>query len=129
MASQKAVAGESGRRKMFISEDSTGGHSLLPSLSGAANTTVETISLKDLFDLNAIPEADFLKMDCEGSEHEVFFSAPDDVLRKIKKLAIEWHYLDAERNVETLRSHLQVKGFTVTHSKRGKVGMLYAKRA
>ena len=45
---------------------------------------------------------DFLKMDCEGSEYDIFKYASDDTIKKIKRLAIEFHNFNESRHWETI---------------------------
>jgi FkbM family methyltransferase len=52
---------------------------------------VPIIPLSGLFDLARTPEIDFFKVDIEGSEHDVFANAAPDLLRRFKRIAIEYH--------------------------------------
>ena len=49
------------------------------------------IPLSGLFDLARAQEIDFLKVDIEGSEHDVFAAASPDLLRRFKRIAMEYH--------------------------------------
>jgi len=103
---------------------------------------VETIALKDFFDGNGISKVDFLKIDCEGAEYEILYNCPQDVLRKIGKISMEYHNLNRmlekrglkasapkEYNGEELGLFLEKSGFNVTIRPRNKKrGMIYAKR-
>jgi FkbM family methyltransferase len=55
---------------------------------GTEGTVVQITSInKALANL----EVDFLKMDCEGSEYEIFMDATHDTLSRIREFAIEFH--------------------------------------
>lgn len=68
------------------------------------------------------------KMDCEGSEFEIFADDPDlsAALERIDKLLIEYH----ERSPEPIVAALQAAGFTVEvrAQKYPNVGFVYAER-
>ena len=53
--------------------------------------SVPVIPLAGLFDLVAAPEIDFLKVDIEGSEHDVFAATTAEVLGRFKRIAMEYH--------------------------------------
>ncbi len=60
-------------------------------LGATHGCTVEGVSLATLFERERIETIDMLKMDIEGAEHDVLLSAPKDVLRRIRTLALEYH--------------------------------------
>lgn len=47
---------------------------------------------------------DLLKMDIEGSEYEVIFSTAPDVLRRVRRIALEYHSADV--NAPSARERL-----------------------
>ncbi|GAC1346442.1 MAG: FkbM family methyltransferase [Ktedonobacteraceae bacterium] len=52
---------------------------------------VPTTTLQDIMDRNNIQQLDFLKMDCEGSEGSILHSLPQEYLKRVKKIAMEFH--------------------------------------
>jgi FkbM family methyltransferase len=84
-----ALAGESGVRRFFANSWNTGGHSLY-SRTGSSQL-VSTTSLADLFRTFGISECSLLKLDCEGAEMEILDSAPDELLRGVSAIALEYH--------------------------------------
>jgi FkbM family methyltransferase len=81
------VAGSSGRRSLMVS-DSWVTHSLA---SGDENggIEIETTTLDDI--IREIGRCDLLKIDCEGSEYEIFRAATAECFSKIKKIVCEYH--------------------------------------
>lgn len=92
---------------------------------------VESRSLEDVFRSNEIEGCDLLKIDCEGCEFEVLLNAPADVLRKIKRISLEYHEGVTPYTHEALVSHLRANGFSVTtqpNPAHKYLGFLFAER-
>ena len=66
---------------------------LLPDGTAAAKSaaTVPTVTLTEFLDRNGLDTVDLLKMDIEGSEHEVLLTTKGEVLRRIRRLDVEYH--------------------------------------
>ena len=89
---------------------------------------VESVSLDDVFIKNGIRRCNLLKVDVEGSEYDIFFSASPSTLARIDAIAMEYHdYLVAHSGVE-LAKWLENKGFVVSINPGEGVGMIYARR-
>lgn len=82
-------------------------------LGAASDTTesVECVDLEKVFELCGVESFDFLKMDIEGAEREIFNNSSDDLLRRFKALAIEWHHSWEE--LEILAKRFRQLGFIV----------------
>lgn len=52
---------------------------------------VKTISLEELFRQYAISKCDYLKMDCEGGEYDILFTASGETLERIDRICMEIH--------------------------------------
>lgn len=92
---------------------------------------IDSINLPDFLFFHQIDKIDFLKVDCEGSEYDIFESIPDDVFSKIKKIHVEFHYNDGEK-VEMLidklnRNNFEWK-FDPDTTRQNPIGMIYAKQ-
>lgn len=123
-----AVAEKGGRRKMLVAADNTGGHSFVDAGQKIGSSVeVESFSLPEFMAKEKIEKIDFLKIDCEGGEYEIFFSLPKEILGKIKKISMEYHDLDGERNGEKMKEFLIANGFKVVMTS-GKFPMIYASR-
>jgi methyltransferase FkbM-like protein len=85
--------------------------------------------LSGLFDLVHAEEIDFLKVDIEGSEHDVFAAANPDLLGRFKRLAMEYHDQIVPGTLDLLRRVLSpTHEITVRPSKMEGCGILLARR-
>jgi len=75
--------------------------------------TVKTLSLAQVFDLMDLESCDLLKLDCEGAEYGILFSAPPELLRKIRRIVLEFHEQVTEYTRADLVRFLQAQGFDV----------------
>jgi FkbM family methyltransferase len=90
-----AVFREDGKQTLMISDSknhSLYGRSENP-LSGDTGETIESVTLEHLLDRHNVPSVDFLKMDCEGAEYEIFFNTAPDVFKRIRTISLEFHDL------------------------------------
>ncbi len=133
-----AVAGRSGERTLFSRPDRRMGSSLYEenftaeSLRPIASESVRCVTLEEVFGSNSITACDFLKMDCERSEYEIFQSVPDRIWRLIRRIAMEYHVAGSGKDAEGLLRLLKAQGFRVRyHPFPGTMtrGLLYAVRA
>ncbi len=104
-----------------------------------ATDGIDVIPLSGLFDLAqdgraraglaATQEIDFLKVDIEGSEHDVFASATPELLRRFKRLALEYHDCIVPGTLDLLRQVLSATHeITIRPSKMEGCGILLARR-
>jgi len=93
-----------------------------------ANGTL-VIPLSAIFDLTQTNEIDFLKVDIEGSEHDVFAAASPGLFSRFKRIAMEYHdqivpgTLDLVQGVLSLTHEIGVRP-----SKMEGCGILLARR-
>ena len=107
--------------KLFIqkenSESSTA--SILEDFDARNISSIEvaSTSLEEIFIKNNLNEVHLLKMDCEGAEYPILYSAPVNILKKIKRILAEVHLLDNNtRNVDHLAKYLEGNGFKISTS-------------
>lgn len=74
---------------------------------------VPSISLADAFSHLGDGRCDLMKMDCEGAEYDILFSAPDEVLERIDRLVMEYHDSVTSYTHKDLAAFLTQKGFQV----------------
>ena len=74
---------------------------------------------------------DFLKMDCEGAEYDILLKLDDTVMRKIKRICLEYHLFVTAYSQDDLIELFKQKGWCVRvypNRVRMELGFLYAER-
>lgn len=90
-------------------------------------TEVEGITIKQLFMANQIKEADVMKIDIEGAEYDLLINTPDDILKRIKFLTLEFDANDDGRFGIMVDKLSRIFGIQILGSpERG--GYIYGKR-
>ena len=89
---------------------------------------VPTTTLPAIIDSNNLEQIDFLKLDCEGAESSILRSTPEAYLKRVKKIAMEFHDHLSDINHEELQRILQGVGFRtrLKWDNRSPLGYLYA---
>ncbi len=113
---------------LYTFPNDRGGNSVYRSQEGGIPVTIETISLKDIFDRHSIDMCDYVKIDCEGAEYEALYTLPAEYFARIRVIGLEYHHFSTNptHNADTLQTHLEKHGFTV---KRHKKSMMFATHA
>jgi FkbM family methyltransferase len=128
----KAVAGKRGEMRLFVSDHDTGGGSLYAGGNAAdpqRSFGVNTIVLQDVFDEFGLRDVDFLKMDCEGGEYEIFYATPASYIRRISRMVVEYHthtHAHWQEEKARLKAFLGGLGYDVQESDR--YSLLYVTR-
>jgi len=109
----KAISEESGYVNMFIHEGTSAINCVTNHGEMFGRTSdevkVESININEL--ISTIDEnIDFLKIDIEGSEYELFTTITEENLQKINKIVIETH---GEENTKLVINTLNKNGFKV----------------
>jgi FkbM family methyltransferase len=81
----------------------------------AGSVAVRVSSLEQFLDDAGIAQADFLKMDVEGAEHEVIHSTSPAVMRRFREIALEYH---PNGSADDLFRKLVSCGFVCEHDAR-----------
>ena len=95
----------------FHIADSSLASSLWPAAAGPIRTIeVQAISLPDLLSLIGCQRVDLIKIDIEGAEIDVLAACPDEVLKNIAQISVEFHDFchitdlsDVKRTLQRLR--------------------------
>lgn len=136
VAENIAVSKESGESKLYLSSQEsakkvgyiTGGHSLFPSKERDETILVETETLDSVVKRLGISSINYLKIDTEGSEFDILYTASKGTLDKIQKIVMELHPFGdhtAEKMIEFLSEH----GFSSILDRYGDSDyMLYSKK-
>ncbi|MDB5241274.1 MAG: FkbM family methyltransferase [Spirosoma sp.] len=78
--------------------------------------TVPCITLTDIIEQNDLQSVDLLKLDCEGSEYDIIYNTPPELVKRIRKMVIEVHDLDKDRNnIGAFNAYVQSLGYSTTH--------------
>ena len=75
--------------------------------------TAPCVSLGDLLDRRGVDRVDFLKVDCEGAEYEMFRTLDAGDWRRIDRVAMEFHELHPGQRHEDLAAMFRSRGFQV----------------
>ncbi len=123
---QSGIANKKGKRELSIDAENTGAHSLY---GKGKKVSIAVTTLTEVFKKQKIQACDFLKIDCEGAEFEILYSA-ERVLRKVRTITCEFHEYFNTGNVEELVKFLEKQGFVVSLVREGRspLGILYAHR-
>jgi len=118
------LAGKSGEMKIYGRENHSAGFNLY--MPTASRESVRSYTLEEIFESNGIDRCDLLKLDIEGSEYEVLFGAPKDILARIDRIVMEYHPFPKEMaDPQKLARFLEKQGFIAAfYAKK----LMYAKR-
>ena len=124
---EMAVSGRSGHQDIYTYQ---GGSSADYSLyeRGIKNIKagrIPTISVEDIFKREALPRIDFLKLDCEGAEHDILRNMSLETAGKIMGMAMETHRVPSEFSID-IPLRLKELGFEIRMNSGG--GYIYARR-
>lgn len=79
--------------------------------------TVSCITLAEIIQQNNLQTIDLLKVDCEGSEYDIFYNTDPELLRRCTRMTVEVHDLDTEQNnVGYFSDYLRRLGYQTSHS-------------
>jgi FkbM family methyltransferase len=90
-----------------------------------SKSNVETININTIFSSYSLDFVDFAKIDCEGSELDIFLTITDENLNKINKFVIEYH---TQSIGQFILSKLVKNGFKIESSNEisNNTGLIYA---
>lgn len=127
-----AVTDHIGSAKLLINESSDGHRLINRSIERELQKYIQvpTVTLQSIMDDNHLEHIDFLKIDCEGSEWAILTSTPKEYLKRIRKIAMEFHDNVPLHKHDTIQQLLADIGFVVTLNWDGKspFGYLYGRR-
>jgi FkbM family methyltransferase len=110
-----AVAAHSGQIKI-AKNDALTACSIYSELADSYEN-VNCTTLVEIFNQNGLEKCDFLKIDCEGSEFEILFSTPTNILSKIGTISMEFHDHLTEYTHKDLIPYLVENGYSVEVTK------------
>ncbi len=115
------IAGSNGQmifhpREMSLSD------SIFSPQTADGGTQVGLLTLETLLEKHAahFPRFDLLKLDCEQAEYEVIRLAPQPLLKKFRRIIVEFHSPPGNESVEAAYAKLKEAGFSPFLNRRGK---------
>jgi FkbM family methyltransferase len=93
---------------------------------------VEGVTLDEALRMAGFDRCELLKVDCEGGEYDIFFHAGDAALKKIQRIAMEYHDGCTPASHTELAAFLRDRGFSVrlrTNPVHRNLGFLTAVRS
>lgn len=94
--------------------------------NGGGSVTAQVETIPDLLKRAGIDQIDFLKLDCEGTEYEIFDALDPETLRRFKAIACEYHPVPG-RDVREIARLLRDSGFQV-EVPDARLGLIWAAR-
>lgn len=80
----------------------------------AAGLSVAARTLEDVFSGERLTHCDWLKVDCEGAEYEIFYQTPPALFQKVSAITLETHQVAGPRNnAAALIEYLESLGFRI----------------
>jgi FkbM family methyltransferase len=95
---------------------------------------VPATTLEAVFAAHGVAHCALLKMDVEGGEYDILYAAPAEVLRRIERMAGEYHNVrpdDPRAQMSALAAHLNQHGFDVELVPKRRLpnhGLFFARR-
>ncbi len=131
-AVNKAVTNQNGYIDFYISDhNNTGVHSA--HYQGPNKTKVETIDIKTIPQTYNIDKIDFLKIDIEGGEHELFKLANQSFFNLVQYLVLEYHcqnHVKNKQSLNKLKKEITNLGFNIFEIKGlPELGIIYAQKS
>lgn len=119
--------------RILIEGNIAGGHKISNEkelANSEGSLKVKSVTLARMKETLNIDTIDFVKLDCEGAEGEIIKSLGQDGLKKINKMAIEFHDNHSVLSHEEILNELQNSGFKTSLKWDGKsyFGYIYANR-
>lgn len=92
-AEHLAITEKTGNIEFYDNEERSIGSSIFKDLSNTDAKPVycNSFNLQDYARAHGLERIDYLKVDCEGSEYEIFESVSDDFLSSIRCMCVEYH--------------------------------------
>jgi FkbM family methyltransferase len=81
--------------------------------AGAKTIEVQAITLQQVFDEHELDRCDFLKMDIEGGEYAIWRGVDAELLKRVQRIALEYHDNTLAGKHDELVRLLQNNGFQV----------------
>ncbi len=124
-----AVADAAGRLLLNVDSKHATQHTV--TAPGTRMIEVQSITLAEVFEAYGLEHCDFLKMDIEGGEYAILRGVEADLLKRVQRIALEYHDNTPAGQHDELVRLLQASGFQVqvrANPVHDYLGHLYATR-
>jgi len=104
---------------------------LAPDQEITKETSIPVISLAELLREKVLDQIDLMKLDCEGAEYDILIGQESELYKRIDRIIMEYHDLDASKNHHLLVQYFKDLGYeveTYPNLVHKKLGYLFAKR-
>lgn len=115
IAERCAVSGAPGTLKLYRGAHGPL-HTVVPGRLGDAEVAdeVPAVTLPQILDRHKVERCAFLKMNCEGAEYGILYNTPAEYLRRIDRIALEYHATENKDRVSReLAGFLGDNGFRI----------------
>lgn len=121
-----AVSHTGGERELFVCTERADAHTLYPhkDFRFGKPIKVDCISLSEFLSQESIQKVDFLKIDAEGAEYDIFLRGDVSFLEKVEKIATELHPCHPKYEAADIVAVLEESGFQLID----RDGELFAKK-
>lgn len=117
IAERCAVSGERGTLKLFRGEHGPLHSTTISRLERADEAEeVPAVTLPDIMDRHQVERCHFLKMNCEGAEYSILYKTSAEYLRRIDRIALEYHASPGQNKAQISRElagYLRDHGFDI----------------
>jgi len=128
------ITGANGEREFFLDKQNKARNGIYGKVNGNS-IKVRSLTLDELLKTENITHVDFLKVDCEGAEYEIFENTTENTFSKISRIAMEYHIppyfgLDKNKhNISNIIKKFHSNGFSVRIEPENKLrGLIFASR-
>lgn len=105
------ISGDAGTKVLYINSKNSGGNSLFKGENKKEKVEIETLTLNEFCVNQKIKTIDFLKVDCEGAEYDIF-NQDHSFLKGVKKIIMESHPFEGNSVFDILKT-LKSYGFKI----------------
>lgn len=123
-----AVSDSVGEMELQLSKEDLN-HSLIKAIEPTGIIQkIQTTTLERIFQKNRIEKCDLLKLDCEGGEFKIIYSANEALFKKISSIFLEYHDWCGEGTGADLKNYLTKMGYKVEkypNNKKPQLGFLW----
>ena len=109
----EAISKTRGKQRFRLDPVDPGSHSLAGEGDSGTMIEVQCCPFSDVFDRFGIDRIDYLKMDCEGGEYDILDESNAPLLKKVKRISMEYHENHPSRTPKDLEMFLRKNGFEV----------------